>query len=85
MSGNGHLQANIFYQNLKETMNEAENISPIRGGKNHFKRAKIELRDQSSFDLPTTFPKRKKQALNRFFFLKISQLNQLGFFHFDRQ
>jgi hypothetical protein len=70
MSGNGHLQANIFYQNLKETMNEAENISPIRGGQNHFKRAKIELRNQSSFDLLTTFPKRKMQALNQVFFLE---------------
>jgi len=51
-------------------MNEAENISPIRGGQNHFKHAKIEVRDQRSFDLPTTFPKRKKQALNQVFFLE---------------
>ena len=69
MSGNGHLQANIFYQNLLETMNEAENISPILGGQNHFKRANIEVRDQRSIDLLTTFPKRKKQVLNQVFFL----------------
>jgi len=70
MSGNGHLQVSIFYQNLSETMNEAENISPIRGGQNHFKGAKIEVRDQSSFDLLTPYPKTKKQTLNQVFFLE---------------